>query len=105
MDDAWLRREFGALIRQLRRKVGMTQDAVAEGSGLSRTSVVNIESGRQGVSLETLYRLAEALACDATALLPALPRAQMPRIAIGDDSEESKQAVMRVLQRARSVES
>jgi transcriptional regulator with XRE-family HTH domain len=107
MDEAWLNLEFGSQLRERRKAAGISQDALAEAAGLSRTSVVNIEKGRQGVSLGTLYRLADALACASADLLPRLPEADLseadlPRIAIGDESVESRQAVMRVMRRAQA---
>lgn len=38
--------------------------------GLSRTSVTNIERGRQPVQLHTLYRIAATLGVEPTLLLP-----------------------------------
>lgn len=82
----------------------MSQASLAVAADLSRTSVVNIEKGRQGVSLGTLYRLAEALACDCADLLPAPPTADLSRIAIRDQSTEARRAVMRVIRRAQEGE-
>lgn len=93
--------EFGAQLRDRRKKAGMSQDTLAEAAKLSRTSIVNIENGRQGVSLGTLYRLADALACTTADLLPVRPEMTLPRIAIGDGSADAKQAVMLVMRRAR----
>ena len=101
MEETWLNREFGSRLRERRKKAELSQDGLASAAGLSRTSVVNIERGRQGVSLATIYRLAEALGCASTDLLPPLPETQVPRITIGDQSSESRQAVMRVMQRAQ----
>ena len=101
MDETWLNQEFGTQLRARRRKARLSQDGLAAASGLSRTSVVNIEKGRQGVSLGTLYRLARALACDTSELLPPIPTSDLPRITIGDESAETKQAVMRVMRRAQ----
>jgi len=38
--------------------------------GLSRTSVTNIEQGRQPIQLHTLYKVAETLGVEPTTLLP-----------------------------------
>jgi transcriptional regulator with XRE-family HTH domain len=96
--------EFGSQLRQQRRKAKLSQDALAEASGISRTSVVNIESGRQGVSLVTLYRLADALACEPSALLPSRPSVDVPKILYGADSDESREAAMRVARRMEGGE-
>jgi transcriptional regulator with XRE-family HTH domain len=104
IDDSWLNLAFGTRLRQRRIRAGISQDELAVAAGLSRTSIVNIEQGRQGASLSTLYRLADALACRSADLLPPLPETDLPRIAIGDESAESKEAVMRVVRRARGRE-
>lgn len=38
--------------------------------GLSRTSITNIERGRQPIQLHTLYKIADVLGVEPTALLP-----------------------------------
>jgi transcriptional regulator with XRE-family HTH domain len=48
----------------------MTQVAFAKAVGLSRTSITNIESGRQPVSLHTLYSMADILGLEVGDLLP-----------------------------------
>lgn len=101
VEESWLNEEFGRLLRMLRTKAGLSQEALAEAAGLSRTSVVNIEAGRQGASLATLYRLADALGCDPARLLPAPVASPHLTIAIGVNDSESNQAVLRVLRRAQ----
>jgi len=54
-------RELGHRIQRARTKKGLTQESLASLVGLSRTSVVNIERGRQKVLAHTLVRLARAL--------------------------------------------
>ena len=44
---------------------------------LSRTSVTNIERGRQPVQLHTLYKIAEILATEPTALLPGTSHGEL----------------------------
>ena len=48
----------GGLIREARESRGVTQEALASLVLLSRTSLTNIERGRQKVRLHTLCRLA-----------------------------------------------
>jgi transcriptional regulator with XRE-family HTH domain len=52
----------------------MSQDAFAKAVGLSRTSITNIERGRQPVSLHTLYSMADILGVEAVDLLPPAPK-------------------------------
>lgn len=65
-----LYREFGRLLRQRRKGAGLTQDDVANRVGLARTSITNIEQGRQHISLHMLYELAAAIGGRARDLLP-----------------------------------
>lgn len=48
----------------------MTQEQLAKAVGLTRTSIVNIESQRQAITLETLYQLGKALGVNPKRLLP-----------------------------------
>lgn len=63
-------REFGRRLREERNRRGLSQEAVARSVGLTRTSVTNIEKGRQHVALHTAFVLAETLESDPHALLP-----------------------------------
>lgn len=64
--------EFGRNVRRLRERegLGLSQDALSKRVGLSRTSVTNIEKGRQQVPLHSLYAFADALGVEPTELLP-----------------------------------
>jgi len=62
--------EFGSLVRAARRNADLTQAQLADAIGLTRTSVANIEAGRQRAFLETLYRVAGAVGCQPRELLP-----------------------------------
>lgn len=66
-------RAFGKLVHLHRKRCdGMTQEKLAALVGLSRTSITNIEQGRQHVSLHQLYALADALRTTPDTLLPPL---------------------------------
>ena len=54
-------RELGLRIQRSRLRQKLTQENLASLIGLSRTSMVNIERGRQKVLAHTLVRLARAL--------------------------------------------
>lgn len=62
----------GALIRQARERQGLTQTELAEAVGLGRTSLTNIELGRQRFLLHKLWEIARVLKIDITLLLPRL---------------------------------
>ena len=62
--------EVGAAIRRARVDKGLSQQELADLAELQRTSIVNIEGGRQRLPLTTLYDIADALGVQAVALLP-----------------------------------
>lgn len=61
---------LGRLMRKAREEAGVTQDQLAALVGLTRTSITNIEGGRQKIQVHTLYAVAQALHLSPTALLP-----------------------------------
>ena len=63
-------RQLGANIRKNRRTLRRSQDELARAIGLTRTSLTNIENGRQHPPLHTFCDIAEQLKIDPSALLP-----------------------------------
>lgn len=63
---------LGQAIRTRREQLGLTQEQVAKALALSRTSIVNIEKGRQRLIVFQLVRLASALRCEVVDLLPSV---------------------------------
>jgi DNA-binding XRE family transcriptional regulator len=53
-------RDFGNALYEARVQVGLRQEDLAKKVGLSRTSIVNIEAGRQAVNLYTMSKIAKA---------------------------------------------
>lgn len=63
-------REFGRKLCEARRAAKITQEALGQAIGLSRTSIVNIEKGRQPVPIDIAVRIATSLGTEMTRLLP-----------------------------------
>lgn len=61
---------FGAAVRERRHILRLTQAEVAIRSGLSRSYLSEVETGRVSLSLERAAELAEALECPLADLLP-----------------------------------
>ena len=61
---------IGDLVKAHRNGAGLTQEEVAEKSGISRAQIANIEAGRSDIPVKTFMRLAEAIGCKAGELLP-----------------------------------
>ncbi len=70
--------ELGRLVRAHRTRLQLTQETLAERIGLSRTSITNIEKGRQKILIHQLFALAEALKIRPEALLPTVRTDQIP---------------------------
>lgn len=64
--------ELGQRIRMLREMAGVTQTAIADKVGLTRTSIVNIEMGRQRLMLHDIPAIGEALGVKPDLLLNGL---------------------------------
>ena len=60
---------LGARIRIAREILGWTQGKLGKAVGLTRTSIINIEQGRQSVPLHTFVMLASNLRCSFKLLL------------------------------------
>jgi transcriptional regulator with XRE-family HTH domain len=70
--ETQLYRFVGARVRERRRSLKLTQAHLAAKVGLLRSSVANIEAGRQRITLHVLYHLCEALNIDVVAALPSI---------------------------------
>lgn len=64
---------FGEIVKVMRLERGWTQTDLADRVGLSRTSVTNIEIGRQRVLLSDLFDFARALGVSPKTLFNKLP--------------------------------
>lgn len=63
MDAAQLEKYklLGLNVSYYRRKKGLTQEQLAEQVGKDRTHIGNLEVARSGVSLDVIFRIADAL--------------------------------------------
>lgn len=80
--------DLGEEIRKRREALGMTQSALGNHLGLSRTSITNIEGGRQPLQVHQLYRMAAILRVSVTDLLP-----QMDLVMRKRDREPSQEII------------
>jgi transcriptional regulator with XRE-family HTH domain len=63
---------FGELLARRRSEAKLSQRDFGKAVGLSRTSITNIEQGRQPISLPTLYVMADVLQKEVCDLLPII---------------------------------
>jgi transcriptional regulator with XRE-family HTH domain len=69
-DRAGFDREVGLRLQRARKERGITQEELAKRIGLPRPSYANIESGRQRVALDVVWRAAIVLDLSIAALVP-----------------------------------
>lgn len=65
-------------IRTLRKRAGISQESVAAAAGLTRTGYQQIESGKNGRSLDKLPKIAKALGCRIDDLFPEMDETPDP---------------------------
>lgn len=61
--------DFGSNLRAARRRLGLTQEQVAQRSGVHVTEVSRIEAGKRDPKISTLERLAKAVEMEPGRLL------------------------------------
>jgi transcriptional regulator with XRE-family HTH domain len=93
--------EFGERVRKYRRRLKLNQEDLGARVRLSRTSITNIEGGRQKILLHQLFALADALEVSPQALLPDV-RSLVVRVPINGKlpkglSEQEKEWIQRVV--------
>ena len=78
--------KIGQKIKQIRKEKELSQEQLSNKIGLSRTSITNIELGKQAILGYTLFKITKALDVDIIELLP---------IEICDKSNVSNKLVIR----------
>lgn len=63
-------KQFGINVRDVRKNRDISQDQLALRAGIDRSYMGRIERGQVNITLEKVYRLAEALDCNIRDLLP-----------------------------------
>jgi transcriptional regulator with XRE-family HTH domain len=59
-----IKEKFGKRLKELRLKKGLSQETLANNSGLDRTYIPSIEKGERNVSITVIEKLAKALDVD-----------------------------------------
>lgn len=72
INEDLLFKEIGKYLKTIRKEKKLTQAELARAAGVLRTSVTNLEAGKQKVPLPVIYELCAVLQIDITALLPAI---------------------------------
>ena len=90
-------------IKKARLELGLTQEQVAEKSGTSVRTIINMEQGRGNPKLETLFPLIQTLKMDAREIFDVAPKLDAPsirhlRLLIDDCSEEEAATLLSVME-------
>jgi len=67
--DADILERFGERVRALRRKAGLSQEALADKCGLDRTYIGGIERGERNVALRNIAVIARGLGVSLSELM------------------------------------
>ncbi|GAA2723322.1 XRE family transcriptional regulator [Cellulomonas aerilata] len=83
-------------LRRLRQAAGLSQSGLAEASGISRRTIINVEAGEANISLSGLDRLAEALGATFADLVtpPTATRTSLDVLAWRGSRPESKASLL-----------
>ena len=79
------KRAFGAVLRECRKKAGISQEQLAEKAGLDRSFISLVERGIQSPNIVVLLRIAEVLGIAASEVIARTECAI--RLATADASE------------------
>jgi transcriptional regulator with XRE-family HTH domain len=90
---------LGKRIREKRLSSGLTQAQLAKRIAISRTSLTNMELGRQRLLVDQLYKVAEVLNTQPRDLLPA--PTEVVAAAANNGSEAIPESVHRFAQKLR----
>jgi len=93
--------QFGRRVRGARLEQGLNQQALAHRVGLERSSISNVEKGRQRVQLHMLLEFAAALNVPPSQLLPQDTAASDPLRRVPEDTRPFVRDVLKTA-RARS---
>ena len=73
-----IRGNVGSRVREARKAAGLTQEALALESGLSRNVIIELEWGKRSVLFERLFDLARVLGVDVSELLVGVEERHEP---------------------------
>ncbi len=87
--DKWLSEAIGGILASRRRELGLTQEDIAQDMRIQRTSLSNIESGKQVLLLDVFYRLCKKLGLSPAKVLDE-----------ATESEQELEEIEKVIQRS-----
>jgi CheY-like chemotaxis protein/DNA-binding XRE family transcriptional regulator len=105
------KKTFGSTVKSWRKRLGISQEVLAERADLHRTYVSDVERGARNLSLESITRMAEALRVTVAELFPvatagASPtanghRPEMVDILLVEDNHDDVELTLHAFKQAR----
>jgi transcriptional regulator with XRE-family HTH domain len=95
-DQGWFYRELGRRLHTARKEKRISQEAIGNAAGLTRSSIANIEKGRQPVQVHALCRMAAAIGIEITELIPKIPKVSLDHLP-NDLRPEERKSMLRIL--------
>jgi transcriptional regulator with XRE-family HTH domain len=77
-EQAEWRRVFGTIVRGKRKRLGLSQEHLADAAHCDRQTVNRLELGRHAASFDRICWIAAALQCEPGDLFPPITAAQSP---------------------------
>jgi transcriptional regulator with XRE-family HTH domain len=69
-------KRLGERIREARKSLGWTQEALADYAGIDRSYIGGVERGERNLTFNVLCEICRALGCDLAALTQGIPEAR-----------------------------
>ncbi len=91
VNEDQLYRAVGNKLRFRREKLKLSQDKIAQDVGLLRTSITNIEAGKQKPPLHVLYSICLALKIEIADVLPRTGEVESREVVNVEFNNETKQ--------------
>jgi transcriptional regulator with XRE-family HTH domain len=96
--------KIGRKLKDLRETEGLKQSEVADKVGLTRSSIANIEQGRQKIQIDTLYDLAYLYKVSPIELLPTFSELSEYEEQQEAIEEKDKNKILSIVNRIRERE-
>ena len=111
MNESNIKMSFAGAVRSWRKKLGMTQEELAERADLHRTYISDVERGARNLSLESISKLAHALEVSVSTLFTAanghscasgtMDACQIVEILLVEDNPDDVELTLHAFRRAR----